>query len=458
MALSAAASLFIPALGGDAGTGVVTITVWLVLAWALSRGLRVVRVPQRIALGLAITIGLIATIIGLGLILYHTQTSPNQIWFATLGEDIAAGKLSLSGVIVIAITLLGAWGLGSLEGFHTPTLSGTAISFQVGLVVVLFSFGLAAVLGLPMPYSVVLSVAFCFFGMLSIAINHRYQQVGKISKEAEQSWLTVLIIGLVLALLVGALISILISPELMHVVTTFIGKVVTTIRELVGQLLAYLTSFDKHSPAQNPLAIPTYDPDSAKQPEQSPNELGDLIGKIVSIVSIAGIAIIVGLALLKYTLDFLQLLSRRRNAPAHMSVEKISDSWGFELRAFLGMLRELRKIPRWLINALFHRQKQTVANDEPPLATEVRDTYRKLLHMTSQRGLRRKKQETPHEYLRRLSATIPAVESDLQTLTEHYNLARYYPQSLTEVNCRDARESWQRLRKQLHGWVAPNTA
>jgi hypothetical protein len=233
----------------------------------------------------------------------------------------------------------------------------------------------------------------------------------------------------------------------MHVVTTLIGMLIAAIRELLGQLLAFLSSFDKNSPAQPTVTIPVYDPSAAEQPEQTANELSDLIGRIVSIISIVGISILVGLMLLKFALDFLHLMSRRRRATANFSVEKISDGWSFEWRSLLGMLlRGLGKVPRWL----FRKWKPApIINDDPPLVRAVRNTYRELLHWSAKHELGRAAQETPYEFLKRVSVTFPDAEPDLRILTEHYVLARYYPQRLTEEDCQAANESWHRLQKQL---------
>jgi hypothetical protein len=291
--------------------------------------------------------------------------------------------------------------------------------------------------------------------MLGIALNNHSQKAEHSSKEAERSWLTVLIIGLVLALLIGALLSVVLNPELLHTITDMISTAVSALRDVSKEILNAITG--PFHPRQSNLPntnIPIIDSTKVSQSDEGVNQLAETLGPIVSVVGIFVIVLVVGLGLLKYFLDFLELLSRLR-APANASIEHASEGWELELRAFLDLLGELPTVPHALFGWLRSRGNRAIAKDEPPQVGEMRNTYRELLKLTAQRGLRRKKQETPHEFLRRASAMLPAAESDLRVLTEHYVLARYYPQCLTENDCQAARASWHRLRKQLRWWRAP---
>jgi hypothetical protein len=447
MALCAAAGLFIPSLGGDNAAAALTITVWTVLAWTLQRIGRWLKAPWWLGLPITIITSAIAALVGLGLILYHPQTLPDPSWLTSLGDDLAAGGLPLLAVILIGATVLLAWGRGSWLGFFPPTFSGTATSFQLGLVVIFISFGLAALLEQPLPFAVGLGLAFCFFGVLSLALSHHQEVVGKRSADGERSWLAIVVVGLVLALLIGLLIGSIINGELLRQIAALISAMLG----LIGQFFEFLAR--SFGPSTPPPIQPT--PEATPLPEFQEREAFRIFpeewrqpGQYV----IGGMfALLTALAVFRVISDILRQLFRALT-PANASVEKVSGGWTFELRAFVGMLRGLWKMFQWRLDKL----RSSATYDDPPLVGDVRNVYRELLYWTAQRGLRRTEQETPHEFLCRFSAVLPAAEPDLRALTEQYELARYCPQRLTDENCEAARENWRHLRKQLRWWMAPS--
>jgi hypothetical protein len=211
MALCAAAGLYVPALGGDNTATVLTIAAWFIVAWALLRGARALKAPWWLSLPFGIVTSAFSTLVGLGLILYHPQTLLDSAWLTTVGNDLASGGLPLAAICVIGVTVFLAWVRGSWLGFFQTDFGATATSFQAGLLVVFSSFGLSALLERPLQFAVGLGLAFCFFGMLSLALGHHQQVGGQRSKEAVRSWLTIVLVGLVLALLVGGLVAIFIN-------------------------------------------------------------------------------------------------------------------------------------------------------------------------------------------------------------------------------------------------------
>lgn len=82
-------------------------------------------------------------------------------------------------------------------------------------------------------------------------------------------------------------------------------------------------------------------------------------------------------------------------------------------------------------------------------AENVRRIYAALQAHAEDLGLKRNDAETPLEYLPRLCAQFPESNADLATLTNAYVAVHYAQQDPTEVQVRELRQVWLRLRDQM---------
>jgi hypothetical protein len=72
-----------------------------------------------------------------------------------------------------------------------------------------------------------------------------------------------------------------------------------------------------------------------------------------------------------------------------------------------------------------------------------------MIRRGGERGIRRKKAQTPYEYAQSLETLVPEVDQDIHSLTDAFVDARY---SRKEVNDKDAnvvKRSWQKIRGAL---------
>ncbi len=70
-----------------------------------------------------------------------------------------------------------------------------------------------------------------------------------------------------------------------------------------------------------------------------------------------------------------------------------------------------------------------------------------LVRKAEQRGIRRRKAQTPYEYAQTLEVSIPEVHTNLEPFTETYVEARYSLHPVTNRQASQAHQWWQSLRK-----------
>lgn len=78
---------------------------------------------------------------------------------------------------------------------------------------------------------------------------------------------------------------------------------------------------------------------------------------------------------------------------------------------------------------------------------QVQFYFTALLRKAEQRGIQRRKAQTPYEFAQTLEVSIPEMQTDLEPLTGTYVEARYSLHPVTEEQASQARQWWQSLRK-----------
>ncbi len=83
-----------------------------------------------------------------------------------------------------------------------------------------------------------------------------------------------------------------------------------------------------------------------------------------------------------------------------------------------------------------------------PAVRSIREIYRLLLKRAARRGYARKKNETPYEYLSRLSESMPLLVPQLIDITEAYTSVRYGSIVPGEAEINQLRTTWKKLEEQ----------
>lgn len=78
---------------------------------------------------------------------------------------------------------------------------------------------------------------------------------------------------------------------------------------------------------------------------------------------------------------------------------------------------------------------------------QVQFYFTALLRKAEQRGIQRRKAQTPYEYAQTLEVSIPEMQTNLEPFTETYVEARYSLHPVTKEQASQARQWWQNLRK-----------
>lgn len=76
--------------------------------------------------------------------------------------------------------------------------------------------------------------------------------------------------------------------------------------------------------------------------------------------------------------------------------------------------------------------------------------YLNILQRAEQRGLARRKDQTPYEYEPELSQTVPEAEPAVNLLTQAFVQARYSRESFEETQAKLVKRLWQQVRRELH--------
>lgn len=165
-----------------------------------------------------------------------------------------------------------------------------------------------------------------------------------------------------------------------------------------------------------------------------------VLGQFVGIGLLAAVAIIVlVLALFRYRASQEQAVEEERE-----SVWSWRDAWAGIVLGLKSLWdRLLRR--SWPASALGGTYRW--AEPSEPAARTVRETYRALLHWAAQRGLPRRTEQTPYEFLGALTDALPEAGQEAAAITAAYVPVRYAQGPVERGLVREAEAAWERLRE-----------
>ncbi|NLT41205.1 MAG: DUF4129 domain-containing protein [Anaerolineae bacterium] len=122
-----------------------------------------------------------------------------------------------------------------------------------------------------------------------------------------------------------------------------------------------------------------------------------------------------------------------------------------------GLMKE--QIGQWWDRRRPQRRAEFVPLDDPedPRAA-IRQTYRRLLTLTGERGLAHRRGQTPSAFARSLGRRLPDLDPAVTNLTRLYYFARYAPESPTAEDVNSARAALAQAEKVLFDYEAAETS
>jgi hypothetical protein len=425
--------LIVGAFGGG-GADRVAVPLWLLALAALGYwwiGARAMRWWYGLEIVLAVLLGAGASLLAIALSAFTTAPASllDFSWLTGLGDDLIANAPSASGaILIIAVFAYLGWRSVSI-GRRLPDVSGAkrrfAYSFGALLLATLTVVGLpvgprllvVGWLSLLLPLDV-------FAGLLAASLARR-QEAQLARAESSQidglRWMGVALVLSGLVVLIALALGVLINLDAVTALLGHLGPVGQALGDLInGALLlverilsALLTAPLEwlRQAFQTNGATTIQQPPILTNPAQGPKsaDLGRFRFLAVAFMSVA-----VSLALIVLALAFLRFL-RREEAP---QPEDAVD----EERSALDGNALLREQARDFLERF--RRSPRVAIESLPIGS-IRRLYRDLLAAASQRGVVRRKAETPDEFASRLADSLGGDGAEVTTLTDAYDTARY---------------------------------
>jgi hypothetical protein len=382
-------------------------------------------------------------------------------WLTVFLADLAAGSSRINQFIALGVLVLVLVWRGLAHGRNAPSLDSVLTLFKISLGVLIFAAILIAGLGprdrLAVSAALTLMLPLDIFaGLLAsvlarAALNREELRGADARTAGSERWLGMAVAlsgGVVLiALLISAIVSFgsfsaavaQLSP-LGEAIGVVVGWLIYGIARLLfflfGPVISGLQSVIGHAPrrAPTPTPAPTQLPPSQSAPP--PNLIPDLWIHIAQIA----LGILLVLFVLLVAILILRLMSKRRRERGDGVDEEREALDGASL---------LQAQMRDLLGRL-GRRRATEPEEALP-AGGVRALYRELLRAAATRGIGRRSPETPDEYAGRLSAALrgDTSPSDVATLSEAYDEARYGEREAGEGERRTLREQARRVLQAL---------
>ncbi len=344
-------------------------------------------------------------------------------------------------------------------------------TFLIGLIaMVLLIIVWTATMGLgsleSLASAVGLQVAgFFFFGLTALALANLKVVQRKMLREeltplSSRRWIVILVSVVVGIILLSVGISSVFSPNTVAVLTRvfdFIFSIFTHILYYIYIPISYLVEglyyvvmfIVNLIRGRNPFKFETPE---LFEPEELPEAIARQAGGIDIILILKWVFLVLVIFAIIYLLA--KAIARFRAFQVAAEAEEVSESlWSWkdfraDLRLFISMF-----FNRW-------RNKRTKAplgilvpnwylEDDTNTILDVREIYRRLLWATSYFGITYRKHETPYEYSKRLSQSIPDSSEKMNELTNLYVGVRYGNLIVKKDKLEHANVLWRFLRTLL---------
>lgn len=348
------------------------------------------------------------------------------------------------GSATLLLTSLAAWWRGTAVVDHDHDSVAKVLQWGVvGLVLLTFALTPVTMVNLgEAPWGSLLAIEAVLavgFGMLSLSLARIVEATDIGGTASAWAWFRSSLTVTIGILALGTLVLSLFSDSATLAVRLLLGGIGLLAALLFAPLAALLDRFAQwlRSGAGEALIPPPPQgsPLGSASPIPTPNPGALQLGELLTIVLTVALYL---LPLIALVLLILFARRRRRDRPtADGELHESLWNWRDVGADLLGMLRDLRPQggPGGLRGALARLRGESPAE-------RVRRRYIQLLLLGEGLERQRKPEQTPLEHVPALSSVAPAATGALQQLTEHYDRARYAPDSITPATAAAADEAW----------------
>jgi Domain of unknown function (DUF4129) len=354
----------------------------------------------------------------------------------------------------IFLLALGVWVLGGYRATDPDSFDRAYFHFRLGLsaiavatlFVTLITGGKANSL-----WSELWGAALLFFGagLAALALGNRETVRRETADAGLHSWGRLLAVSIGLILMLGVFAQALGAGDIVSALQSGVVGVLAVVGGLLYLLAVVLLwplslcgiRFER---APNTSATPT--------PTPGPNPLERLQGFQQQDRGYNPLNIPAGLLIVAVALFFMLRWLRTHRADHVEPLEEEHERFG----SWALLWSQVRA---WLDRLLGRFRKPTVAptpaaeDDLASLAGRpdmagtltIRQIYARLLGYARNAGYPRAPQQTPNEYLRVLSNSLPDLRPDLEAITSAYVEARYSPYPASSMAVNSANEAWRRM-------------
>ncbi|MCD6290502.1 MAG: DUF4129 domain-containing protein [Anaerolineae bacterium] len=384
-------------------------------------------------------------------------------WLAALGQTLAHWQQEVPPPFLALLVSAYLWLRGVLDGRNTLMHDHVWGTFIVGFLILssLLLAGTADPHGLP-PYTEQWVLTFFAVGMAALALSSLEiaRRGGRESEEQpnlSRYWL-ISVLSVILALLgIGLLISLVITPAtitrvlswtsiLMRVLGIALYYVfyvfVYVVFLFLTPLLNWLHSLLGSAPRREPMQMPNFQKQLEQMSQQPAKQVPPAVSEAARWLGVIGlitvIALAFALALRRFWAGEGEEIDETRELILSRDLlqEQLASLWRSWASRF-------RRAPRAALSPFLSLE------GEPEPRRVIRELYQALLAAAKEHGHPRRREQTPIEYQRALSDTVPGSDEPLNEMTTGYIQARYGSEPPTSEQVTRVRRAWERLRDLL---------
>ena len=409
------------------------LLIILLISFALSRGLRLIRLPRPVTAVIGWILWALVTLLTVKIQLFPGTALNATVWLTAIPTAISKIFISFEPALLILIASAFLWWAGRRLAYLKIDFAATVTEFQFGLVLLVIVVFTAYMLKLDQSSSIPITLIFFSLGLIGISISHSANLSQPTTSLHSRNWIWILLFSIGVILILGFLVSLVITPDFIH----WILKGLKWIWSLIEKFFAFLSSLIPQS--SEPIPEPT---ETVSGTTGQDSGLGFTLPEwlrpglqTVWIVLVLGL---VGFALWRVTSDIFNWLRQH------------SSSAGGEIESLKGAFR--RDLLNWfkkLLSRIFGIKFATLIRSKQSQSEigSVRQLYRQVLHWGTQKGAPRKNSQTPVEYLNTLNSLLPENREELAIITHEYMQARYGTIVLADTETNLLKEKWNKIRK-----------
>ena len=329
---------------------------------------------------------------------------------------------------------------GGFTALHKITLPVFARSFQFGMVVTLVATAFSVLAHMSQSTAVTLAVSFLACGFSGLWLV-RMGDVKGSGRSFQGTWIVMVIAAMAAFIAVGAAIIALVDHSLLE---TLLAGLYWLGQQIGRALYWFFSLFESSDQAKLPLEPPPMpavgDPTGGHAMSKLFRVWTRRIAQVMFTVSWGSFFAMI---LYHNILHLMRWLRKRTNPGNAASYETTDVGFMDDVMALFRAIRRLTLMFRRGARHFFHRLLRRGREE-----AAIVGIYRKMLEWGEIRGLPRERDQTPYEYLRRLAASYPELETPFSAVTDSFVAARYGRRVTGEAEIDAADKNWRMIKSQ----------